>query len=127
MKRIFNLMGIELCNLPAELRSEIVNISGMDKLRDQLSNFLDSHNLPNFRDNIAWLRFLPLYGKVIEDCPLNIRADNINSSVVKLKVRTEVSTQRPHDQIYFKITWNIEGRNGERGEFFIINSFFDQT
>lgn len=119
--------GIEFHDLPQPLRSDIENISGMRKFKVELSEFLQSHRLPDLTSgNLdSWTHFLHLYAKVIDDCPLVIRQDNQALDIAKVTVGVKVSDQRIRDQVFYKIGWNIEDRNGSSREFFVINSFSD--
>ena len=71
----------------------------------------------------GWTKFLLLYAKVIEDCPLEINSTNATSSVEKITISVELVNKLVEAQQLYKITWNIVERNGEIGQIYVLNSF----
>jgi hypothetical protein len=119
------LSGIDLPNLPSGLREQIEIISKMENFRKELSCFLQAHKLPDIITGRpdCWPRFLLLYAAVVEDCPLIFTQETGNASIIKVILSLENAEQLISDQYYFKIIWNIHGKQGEKGELFVINSY----
>lgn len=122
------IAGTDFHDLPEPVQSKVHQVSNMQRFREELSEFLQSHDLPDFisggLDN--WTHFLHLYAKVIKDCPLVIRGDNNHLDIAKVTIRLEMADKIVDDQVFYKIIWNIEDRDGKSGEFFVINSFTQQ-
>jgi len=117
--------GVELDDLPADLQREIEVISGMTKFKEELSVFLQSHQITDLTTNRpnSWPHFLHLYAGIIEDCPLVIKENNSVSNVTKVTVHLEKARQQVSGQNYYKISWEVTDRSGTSGEIFVINSF----
>jgi hypothetical protein len=117
--------GIELHDLPTELQREIKAISGMTKFEEELSLFLQNHQIIDLTANgpDSWPHFLQLYAGVIEDCPLVIKQNNNSSGVTKVTVHLEKAARQVSGQNYYKISWEVTDRSGASGEIFVINSF----
>lgn len=118
--------GVELDQLPSELRNEIDNISQMKYFKKELTAFLQANGLPSINAVRAdgWIHFVHLYAKVVEDCPLVISAKNVNTADIEsVTVSFELANQTVGDNMPFKVTWTILDKNGKSGDIFIINSF----
>ena len=115
--------GIELHDLPVDLQREIDGISKMEWFRKELSTFLAANGLPGLetvrRD--GWTHFLHLYGKVVEDCPLEMTTNNTAASIEKVTVHLELANQVVETEIFYKITWTVADKNGLSGDIFVIN------
>lgn len=116
--------GIETNNLPRSLQLEIDQISKMDLFHRELGNILQEHSLPaiDVGPN-AWAKFLLLYARVVEDCPLEIRFNNDASSIQKVTVKVELANKMVGDQMFYKISWIVLDKNGKTGDIFVLNSF----
>jgi hypothetical protein len=116
--------GIELANLSVSLRQEINQISKMDLFRRELHDFLQQHSLPQIDvGQNGWTKFLLLYAKVIEDCPLEIKSRNSASSIERVTVKVELANKLAGDQMFYKISWIVLDKNGKTGDIFVLNSF----
>jgi len=117
--------GIELEQLPTELRREMRRISKMKYFEREMSDFLHNHRLPGFTDKRmdGWSHFLHLYAKVISDCPLVISGRNNSADVSSVTVHIELANQVIHKELFYKISWTILEKNGKSGEIYILNSF----
>lgn len=117
--------GIDLHDLPVDLRREIDGISKMEWFRKELSMFLSANRLPALetvrRD--GWTHFLHLYGKVVEDCPLVMATKNAAASIEKVTVHLKLGNQAVENEIIYTITWTIADTNGLSGEIFVLYSF----
>lgn len=118
--------GVELHQLPSELRNEIDNISQMKYFEKELTAFLRANGLPriNAVRSDGWIHFVHIYAKVVEDCPLVISAKNANTADIEsVTVSLELANQTVGNNMPFKVTWTILDKNGKSGDIFIINSF----
>jgi hypothetical protein len=117
--------GLELRDLPQNIGKPLEQISKMNKFKEELSSFLSGFDLPNVFQGNNWPRFLHLYGQIIEDCALAIKESDTLSVIIEIVVKMETAVERSHGQTYYKISWNIKGRDGTEGVIFVINSYFD--
>ena len=119
--------GVELRNLPSELRIEIDRISRMKYFEEELEGFLKSNGLPGLETTRSdgWIHFLHLYARIVEDCPLEMMADNSSASVasVTLKIDLAKASEQDGGDMLFKVRWIILDKNGLTGEVFVLNSF----
>lgn len=117
--------GMELTDLPNGLGKEIDQISKMESFREEFYQFLEIQGFPKLGKNNSdgWTRFLHLYARVIEDCPLEIRLDDRRAGIEKVTVNMQLADKLSGDQMYFRVRWIISDRNGKSGKIFVINSF----
>lgn len=114
--------GVELHDLPPELQRRIDDISTLHSFKIELYRFLGVQSLPSI--NEAWPKFLVLYGRIVKDCPLVMRAANATASIEKVNLAVEEPEHQPvAGQHMHKISWTIHDKNGQTGEIFVINSF----
>lgn len=123
---------VQLHDLPATLKNEVLRISKMESFSEELSQFLESHDLPPLTKHRSdgWVHFLSLYTRVIEDIPLVVRQAATDSSprhitevTVHCETAREAVTHPGGEEILFKVRWNIVDKHGESGEIFLINTF----
>ena len=107
--------------LPPELKKEIQDTTRLAKFREQLKAFIANNGLPDklFADADAWPRFLHLYGNVIDECQLTMRADfapmkNIERVVVSVKNAVLREAGLP-EQVIFVLRWICYGKDGKSG------------
>jgi hypothetical protein len=123
--------GTELSELPRELRQPIVNIFMFDAFTEELDEFIDKYKLPEISITgvDGWARFLHLYGKVIQDIPLIVKATAPNAAhhISKIMVKIETAEQLQEignqKQQWFKISWVIFDKEGISCALYTLNSF----
>jgi hypothetical protein len=133
--------SVELADLPAHLRSEIDRISKMKSFKRELARFLAAYDLPPLTRHRSdgWTHFLRLYARVIEDIPLVVRVGvdkrklgprtthsppkHISRVTVHCELARETVRYPNAEELFFKVRWAVQDKNGESGEIFVINSF----
>jgi hypothetical protein len=117
--------GIHLHELPPRLEREIDRISKMKAFEQELNDFLQINGLPGLNDNRAdgWIHFHHLYARIVEDCPLVITAMNNEASIASVTLHVELAKQIVEGEQFFKVSWEILDKKGQRGDIYIINSF----
>lgn len=132
--------GVELHDLPGTLRSEIDRILNMGSLEVELSRFLEDHELPLLTQHRSdgWAQFLRLYGKVIEDIPLQVRvpaakqdvkqvvADSELKHISHVTVRCETAQETvkmtDREEVVFRLTWTVHDKEGPSGTICVYNT-----
>lgn len=120
--------GVELHNLPDSLRIEIERISKMEYFEDQLREFLRANGLPSIGASRSdgWSHFRHLYGKIVEDCPLVMRANNQAATIDNVTLKMGLAVRSPEgveNEQFFKVSWVIQNKNGLTGSIDIYSSF----
>lgn len=119
--------GVRLHDLPLHIGGEITRISKMKYFEDELEEFLKANGLPAI-DTIrpdGWIHFEHLYAKVVEDSPLVMTAKNTTASIASVTLNVDFAKASKQDggDMWFKVRWIIEDKNGMTGEVFVLNSF----
>src|SRR6266481_1334841 len=94
---------LKLHDLPDKLRKDIDQISKMTLFEREMDRFLEANGVPTIgtiREE-GWARFIHLYSRVIEDCPLVMTTKNPSASIVSVTLRVEPATHPPDDDVYF--------------------------
>ena len=99
----------------------------MKYFEDELEEFLKANGLPAI-DTIrsdGWIHFEHLYAKVVEDSPLVMTAKNTTASIASVTLNVDFAKASKQDggDMWFKVRWIIEDKNGMTGEVFVLNSF----
>lgn len=119
--------GVKLHDLPGSLRMEIDRISKMRYFEDQLEGFLKTNGIPSLESTRSdgWIHFLHFYAKIVEDCPLVMRAKNKSATIasVTLKIDLAKPSEQDGSDTWFQVRWIIEDKSGLSGEIYVINSF----
>lgn len=117
--------GKHLHELPRDQRIEIDNISQMKLFESELEPFLKANELPPIDATRldGWAHFLHFYVEVISDCPLVISSNNTASGIENVTVNVGLAHQPMGDEMVFRVTWKIRGKNGLSGLLEIYNSF----
>jgi hypothetical protein len=117
--------GLDLEQLPKSLQQEIDRISKLAYFEQELTGFLQMHNLPDLsaKRPDGWPHFVHLYAKIVEDCPLVMSADNKTATIDKVTLRFELAKQPLEHEMFYKMTWEVLDKNGLTGDLFILNSF----
>ena len=115
-------------DFPPELKREIRRISQMESFYEELTQFLKDLGLPplTLHRSDGWIHFLHLYTRVIENIPLisaNTTTQNVSKVTVHFEAAKETVKHEYGEEIIFKVTWRIFDKNGDSGDFFVINSF----
>lgn len=102
---------------------EVDKISKLTQFREELSSFLMAYGITNFTcAPNKWGKFMCLYGRIIQDCPLIIR-DGSSGGVREVVVSVEMAKRTVKQHQMFKVSWRIKLRNGNLSTIFVINSF----
>lgn len=117
--------GIEMGQLPQGLQCEIERLSKFRYFQKEFSKFLADNNLPPItaKRYDGWAHFLHLYTKIIEDCPLVMKANNTTATIDNVTVKFELAKEPSHGEMLYKVRWIVLDKNGQTGEFYVINSF----
>lgn len=117
--------GMELRDLPAELKKDVDNISQLKLFEKELGEFLRDNRLPGMKAARAdgWIHFMHLYASVVADCPLVISEKNAAAGIESVTVSFELAKQSTGNEMPFKVGWKVLDKNGKTGEIFVINSF----
>jgi hypothetical protein len=119
--------GVELHALPGLLRMEIDRISRMRYFEDQLEGVLKANGLPTLDETRSdgWIHFVHLYAKIVEDCPLVMTAKKTSATVASVTLKMDLAKASKQDggDMWFKVRWIIQDKNGLTGEIYILNSF----
>lgn len=117
--------GVQLGNLPDLLRMKIDRISKLRYFEQQFESFLQNNGLPTLDSTRSdgWIHFVHFYGQIVEDCPLVMIAKNAGATVASVTLQLELAKRVEHGEVFFKVSWIIEDKNGRTGEIYVINSF----
>jgi hypothetical protein len=108
--------------LPKDLKREIDQTTKLRKFRDEIKQFLVANDLPMrlFEEPDAWVKFIRLYGNIIDECEL-IVADKdtklqfIERVVVRLETATKIIETKFGNQAVFRLRWTCHGKDGQHG------------
>lgn len=127
--------GVELEDLPPELRMEVERISKMEYFERELDSFMKANGIPNLKTTRAdgWTHFLHLYAKIIEDCPLVMTARNNSATITSVTLQIDLAkapsqygdvfpAAARHD-MWFQVRWVIQDKSGQTGQIAVLNSF----
>jgi hypothetical protein len=113
--------------LPQELQQEIDRTIKFKRFQDELKAFLTVNGLPVrlLTDSDAWPRFIHLYGNIIDECELVLRADGVHLQyldrvVVHLETAPKVHESEYGNQLLFRICWRCYGKDGTCGDHFVL-------
>jgi hypothetical protein len=114
---------IALRELPEPLRTDLDRISKMKFFENEMDGFLGANGLPNIESTRVdgWIHFLHLYGKIVEDCPLLMTATNQTATIKNVTLKLDFAERE--GEMWFKVRWIIEDKNGGSGEIYVLNSF----
>jgi hypothetical protein len=108
---------IELRDLPATLRREILRISETKSFKDELSSFLEAYDLPALTKTRldGWPYFLHLYCRVIEDIPLVVKDTSANGpqNISQVVVHVDAANQDLEGETLFQVRWTLHDKNGQ--------------
>ena len=117
--------GIDLHQLPYLLEQEIDRISRFDYFEEQLEKFLRANGLPSLRTarRDGWLHFKQLYGKVVEDSPLKMNAQDQSATIARVTLTVESGKTTQEGWVWSKVTWTIQDKDERTGEIYVLDSF----
>jgi len=119
--------GGELQDLPLELRTEIDRISKMKYFEDEFEKFLRANGLPGIdaARMDGWIHFQHLYAKVVEDVPLEMTTQNAAATIASVTLNVDLAKAPEHEggDMWFRVRWIVQDKNGLSGEITIYNSF----
>ena len=106
---------------------EIDRISKMKYFEDQLEEFLEVNGIPTLDETReeGWIHFVHLYARIVEDCPLVMTPKNSAATIASVTLKMDLAQASKQDggDMWFKVRWIIEDKNGQSGEIFILNWF----
>src|SRR2546430_17470155 len=101
---------------------KIDHISKMQYFEEELEGFLEANRLPTLEmtRSEGWIHFVHLYAKIIEDCPLVMTTKNKSATVVSVTLKMDLARASKQDggDMWFKVRWIIEDKNGRSGELY---------
>jgi hypothetical protein len=73
----------------------------------------------------SWIHFLHFYAKIVEDCPLVMRATDKSSTIagVTLKIDVAKASGQGGSDTWFQVRRIIEDKSGLSGEIYVVDSF----
>jgi hypothetical protein len=117
----------EISDFPRDLQRQIVEITKLALFKQELSECLEAYGLPSLAQPYGWAYFLYLYTRVIEDIALVVtdpaRTSNVSKVVVTCELARETMKRQDHEHQLFKVSWNIYDKDGNSGEFYVLNGF----
>jgi hypothetical protein len=119
--------GVELHDLPGLLRMDVDRISKMRYFEDQLNAFSKANGIATLDEirSDGWIHFVHLYARIVEDCPLVMTPKNQSATITSVTLKLDLAkTSDEHGgEMWFKVRWIIQDKNGLSGEIYILNSF----
>jgi hypothetical protein len=119
--------GAALHDLPLDLKNEIDRISKMKYFEDELEKFLKANGLPGIDATRVdgWIHFEHFYAQVVEDCPLVMTSQNAVATIASVTLNVDLAKAPEHEggDMYFRVKWIVQDKNGESGTITIYNSF----
>jgi hypothetical protein len=109
--------------IPRDLRGEIDETIHLRTFERQLKQFLKTNELPTrlFTEGNEWLRFIQLYGGVIDEGELLVEGDGVQlEHIDRAVVRLQVASEPIGNGVPFRLRWICHGKNGGQGEHFVI-------
>jgi hypothetical protein len=104
---------------------EVERISKMKYFEDQLENFLEANGLAplEITRSDSWIHFVHLYGKIVEDCPLVMTANNASATIASVTLKLDLAkpSYELEGETLFRVRWIIQDKSGQQGEIYIIN------
>jgi hypothetical protein len=74
-----------------------------------------------FTEGNEWLRFIQLYGGVIDEGELLVEGDGVQlEHIDRAVVRLQVASEPIGNGVPFRLRWICHGKNGGQGEHFVI-------
>lgn len=116
--------GLTLSDLPPGLGREVEDISKMRCFEEEFDEFLNINGLAAWgaSDPDAWVNFVQLYARVVEDCPLVMTPSNTTASIEKLTLHLEFAEKPIESDLLFRVIWRLLDKNGKSGQIFILFS-----
>ena len=117
--------GMKLHELPGLLDAQIGHISKMEYFKRELTDFLQANGLPTLESTRSdgWIHFVHFYGQIVQDCPLVMTTKNASATIARVTLQLELANTVEHGEVYFRVTWLIEDKNGKFGSIEVYNSF----
>lgn len=105
-------------------RSEAMLLIKFELLKDELAAFFEKYDLEDFTQGTnAWVVFMYLYSKVVEDCPL-VMGPQIPVNLKKIVINVQTASEMVDDHLPYKVNWVFEARNDLLpATYFILNSY----
>ncbi len=104
--------------------SEAMRLIKFDLLKEELSTFLRKFGLKDLTQSTnAWVVFIYLYSRVVDDCPLVIPSQ-VPSDIVKIAIHLETAKDLIDDHLPYQVNWQFEAKGDlPPARYFIINSY----
>lgn len=104
--------------------SEAMRLIKFDLLKEELSAFLQKFGLRDFTQRTnAWVVFMYLYSRVVEDCPLVIPS-YVQIDIEKIVIHLKTAEDLIDDHLPYQVNWQFESKGGlPPARYFIVNSY----
>ena len=104
--------------------SEAMLLITFDLLKKELSAFLQKFGLRDFTQSTnAWVVFIYLYSRAVEDCPLVFRG-NVPIDIEKIVIHLETAENLIDDHLPYRVNWQFEAKGDlPPARYFILNSY----
>jgi hypothetical protein len=119
-------MSVNGQQLPRDLQNEIIQTAQLTKFRDQMEAFMTANYLPTrlFTKPDEWVRFVRLYGNVIDECALELKGDAKRLRFIdRVVVSLETAPQLVGTQELFRLCWTCYGKEGKKCDYFVVFGF----
>jgi hypothetical protein len=116
--------------VPRDLQNEIDQTTKLERFHDEMKAFVTVNDLPTrlFEEPDAWVRFIHLYGNIIDECELVLKGDRIKLQFIdRVVVHLETTTQALQTEfgnpVLFRICWTCHGKDGKCADHYVIFGF----
>lgn len=119
--RLFDEAYPLLCanqELSHTLKREITETTNLRHFERDFERFLTDYNLPQDILHGRWTKFLHCYAAIIEDCPLTVRANNVQNikSVILSKEAAKKKIYTGDERhLLYRLRWTCNGIDGMSG------------
>lgn len=126
---ILDIAHLELINhneVSTTTRNKLNKIIKFESFKEELLKCLEDFNLPKITEQNpdGWIRFLHLYSKVVQDCPLTIESSKRTDCTIReVTLKEETANKNPNNQRYFKIIWEVRDSSNAPAFHEVINSY----
>jgi hypothetical protein len=109
--------------IPRDLGREIDETIHFRRFESQLKQFLKANELPTrlFTEDNEWLKFIQLYGGVIDEGELLVEGNGVQlDHIDRVVVRLLIASEPLGNGVPFQLRWICHGKDGRQGEHFVI-------
>jgi hypothetical protein len=113
--------------VPRDLQNEIDQTAKLSRFREEMEAFVAANDLPTrlFVEPDAWVRFIRLYGNIIDECELVLRGDGaelqlVDRVIVHLEMAADALQTTFGNEVFFRICWTCHGKDGTSADYLAI-------